>query len=174
MKGRNWSPPGRSVQFNFDGFSSRSQPCSFMILYYIMIGTALWCSIILQFFFLCVPGVGNGWAMQEELVSLLKTAGRLCLERQNDTGKSKADPLCTNLTFFLRNTLTHSVTVPTERQTPWAGTTSWADNTSWATENGTWGFGNSTAEPDPNYDNLFMAALSVILGIVILITVIGE
>ncbi|KAF6210098.1 hypothetical protein GE061_015854 [Apolygus lucorum] len=120
--------------------------------------------------------VGNGWAMQEELVSLLKTAGWLCLERHNETGKTKTDPLCANLTSFLKNTFAQGTDAAdkTDRQSLWAGTTGWPDNVTWSTgDNVSWTNG-SAVEQDPDYGNVFMAALSVILGIVILITVIGE
>ncbi|KAK9501286.1 hypothetical protein O3M35_012027 [Rhynocoris fuscipes] len=116
--------------------------------------------------------------MRGELASLLKAAGRLCQETNNSLSEEE-DIVCSELAGLVRRTTSVSsagtqpiviVAPPTQSA---AAHFRWDENDSaWLQENTTaWNTSLSFGD-DEYFGSVLMAALSVVLGIVILITVI--
>ncbi|XP_024084543.1 5-hydroxytryptamine receptor-like isoform X2 [Cimex lectularius] len=105
--------------------------------------------------------------MRGELVTLLKSAGQLCSQGVKNSSREDEEALCSGLSSLIQQVLAGQAT-------PIPSTSSWItlDNSSWNEDNQT----NATLVIDEKvyFSSVFMAVLSVILGIVILITIIGN
>lgn len=125
-----------------------------------------------------VPKAGNVWGMRGELASLLKAAGRLCQETNSSLSKEEGI-VCAELAGLVRRT--GAVTTATTPQPPvilsspaQSPNFHWDENDSWLEENiSTWN-SSLSLDKDQYYDSVLMIVLSVVLGVVILITVVGK